>query len=131
MPTSPILSVQGISKRFGSLEAVRELSFEVRSGEIFGFLGPNGAGKTTTLRVLMGITAPDSGSVRFGDSETFDRSQAGYLPEERGLFEDTPVIETLAYLGSLRGMKLSEARAAAVTPPESPDTAPSGTPPDR
>lgn len=113
MPPDPILLVQKISKRFGPLEAVRGLSFELRAGEIFGFLGPNGAGKTTTLRMLMGITAPDSGVVRFHGRGALDRSRAGYLPEERGLFEDTPVIETLAYLGSLRGMGLAEARAAA------------------
>ncbi len=113
MSPDPVLSVREISKRFGSVEAVRKLSFEVRAGEIFGFLGPNGAGKTTTLRMLMGITAPDSGSIRFDGEETLDRSRAGYLPEERGLFDDIPVLETLAYLGSLRGMSLADARAAA------------------
>jgi ABC-2 type transport system ATP-binding protein len=109
-----VLSVERIGKRFGSLEAVRELSFDVQAGAIFGFLGPNGAGKTTTLRMLMGITSPDRGTVRYEGRETYDRARVGYLPEERGLFEDTPLIETLAYLGALRGMKLDEARAAAL-----------------
>jgi ABC-2 type transport system ATP-binding protein len=111
--TLPVLQVERIGKRFGGLEAVRDLSFEVRSGEIFGFLGPNGAGKTTTLRMLMGITSPDAGQVRYEGRDALDRARVGYLPEERGLFEDASVIETLAYLGALRGMRLDEARAAA------------------
>jgi ABC-2 type transport system ATP-binding protein len=111
--SAAVLSVQTISKQFGSLRAVQDLSFDVGSGEIFGFLGPNGAGKTTTLRMLMGITAPDSGTVRYEGRERLVRGRAGYLPEERGLFEDTPVLETLAYLGALRGMSLAEARSAA------------------
>jgi ABC-2 type transport system ATP-binding protein len=110
--TPPVLQIERIGKRFGSLQAVRDLSFEVHAGEIFGFLGPNGAGKTTTLRMLMGITAPDSGVVRYEGRERFDRARVGYLPEERGLFEDMPVIETLGYLGTLRGMRLEGARAA-------------------
>jgi ABC-2 type transport system ATP-binding protein len=113
--SAPALAVERIAKRFGDLEAVRDLSFEVRPGEIFGFLGPNGAGKTTTLRMLMGITAPDSGTVRYGDDPALDRAKVGYLPEERGLFEDTPVLETLAYLGELRGMARGDALASART----------------
>ena len=109
-----ILQVYGIAKRFGGVQAVHPLSFEVRPGEIFGFLGPNGAGKTTTLRMLMGITAPDSGTLRFEGGRRLDRARVGYLPEERGLFEDAPVLETVVYLGELRGMTRTAARAAAV-----------------
>jgi len=109
-----VLEVHHVAKRFGELRAVDDLSFDVRAGEIFGFLGPNGAGKTTTLRMLMGITAPDSGEVRYEGQPRLDRSRVGYLPEERGLFEDAPVIETLVYLGELRGMSAAAARAAAV-----------------
>jgi ABC-2 type transport system ATP-binding protein len=109
-----VLSLDRVAKRFGDLQAVRDLSFEVRAGEIFGFLGPNGAGKTTTLRMLMGITAPDSGVVRYEGGAALDRTRVGYLPEERGLFEDVSVIETLGYLGALRGMSLTDARAAAL-----------------
>lgn len=111
---TPVLQVQRISKRFGELQAVHPLSFDVRPGEIFGFLGPNGAGKTTTLRMLLGITAPDSGEVLFEGEPRIDRSRVGYLPEERGLFEDSPVLETAVYLGELRGMSRAEARTAAV-----------------
>jgi ABC-2 type transport system ATP-binding protein len=110
----PVLEVLAIAKRYGDLQAVHPLSFEVRPGEIFGFLGPNGAGKTTTLRMLMGITEPDSGSLRFAGSTRLDRARVGYLPEERGLFEDAPVLEVVTYLGELRGMHARDARAAAV-----------------
>jgi ABC-2 type transport system ATP-binding protein len=108
-----VLAVEDISKSFGSIRAVDHVSFRVRRGEIFGFLGPNGAGKTTTLRMLMGITAPDSGAVLYEGSERINRRRVGYLPEERGLFEDASVLETLTYFGSLRGMRAEEARAAA------------------
>ncbi len=111
----PTLAVENVSKSFGSLSAVRDLSFQVRPGEIFGFLGPNGAGKTTTLRMLMGITAPDAGTVRYEGRDRIDRRRVGYLPEDRGLFEDAPVLETLAYLGSLRGLGLGKARSAAMS----------------
>jgi len=85
----------------------------VRPAEIFGFLGPNGAGKTTTLRMIMGITRPDEGDVRFLGRDELDRSRIGYLPEERGLFEDATLHDTLVYLGSLRRMGRGEAAAAA------------------
>jgi ABC-2 type transport system ATP-binding protein len=107
-----ILAVHGITKAFKDRVAVDALSFEVRRGEIFGFLGPNGAGKTTSLRMILGITHPDSGTVTFDGGPTVDRRRIGYLPEERGLFEDQKVIDTLSYLGQLRGMSPREARAA-------------------
>ena len=107
-----ILAVHGITKAFKDRVAVDALSFEVRRGEIFGFLGPNGAGKTTSLRMILGITHPDSGTVTFDGGPTVDRRLIGYLPEERGLFEDQKVIDTLGYLGQLRGMSPREARAA-------------------
>ncbi len=107
-----LLVVDSVVKRFGDLAAADELSFEVRAGEIFGFLGPNGAGKTTTLRMLLGITRPDRGTVRFEGRDRLDRSRVGYLPEERGLYEDASLLDTLEYLGTLRGMKLAEARRA-------------------
>jgi ABC-2 type transport system ATP-binding protein len=114
LDVDPILALDHVGKRFGDLQAVADLSFAIRPGEIFGFLGPNGAGKTTTLRMIMGITAPDAGSIRHGVPGRLDRRRVGYLPEERGLFEDAPVLDTLAYLGALRGLRLAEARAAAL-----------------
>ncbi len=106
------LVVGSVVKRFGDLVAVDELSFEVRRGEIFGFLGPNGAGKTTTLRMILGITRPDRGDVRFEGSDRLERARVGYLPEERGLYEDATLLDTLEYLGTLRGMPVAAARRA-------------------
>ncbi len=112
-----MLRVEGIRKAFKDRVAVDDLSFAVRRGEIFGFLGPNGAGKTTSLRMILGITRPDAGTVRF-DAPTgamtaaLDRRRIGYLPEERGLFEDQRVLDTLGYLGELRGLSPADARRA-------------------
>jgi len=106
----PILSVRNVHKRFADLHAVAGVSFEVQPGEIFGFLGPNGAGKTTTLRMLMGITRPDQGEVAFEGRPELDRARIGYLPEERGLYEDASALETLVYLAALRRVPAARAR---------------------
>ena len=85
------LRVKGVSKRFGDFSAVEDLSFEVRAGRVFGFLGPNGAGKTTTIRMIVGITVPDEGSIElFGQkiSPTL-QDRIGYLPEERARHQAT------------------------------------------
>jgi ABC-2 type transport system ATP-binding protein len=108
-----VLSVREVSKTYGEVRAVQGVSFEVRPRELFGFLGPNGAGKTTTLRMIMGITRPDQGEVRFEGETHLDRTRIGYLPEERGLFEDGVLIDTLVYLGTLRGMSRKNATASA------------------
>jgi ABC-2 type transport system ATP-binding protein len=108
----PVLAVQRIRKAFKDRVAVDDLSFEVRRGEIFGFLGPNGAGKTTSLRMILGITRPDAGTVTFVGQGAVDRTRIGYLPEERGLFEDQKVINSLGYLGELRGLSPRDSRAA-------------------
>lgn len=119
MSDKKILAVESIEKEFGTVRAVDRLSFHVRQGEIFGFLGPNGAGKSTTVRMLVGILQPDAGEIRFtlpGSSPaTPDPSQLGYLPEDRGLYPDVPVIRTLTYMGVIRGMDRREARAAGLT----------------
>ncbi len=112
-PSSHVLSVEHVTKNFATLRAVDGVSFAVQGGEIFGFLGPNGAGKTTTLRMIMGITRPDEGRISFGGARHYDPTRVGYLPEERGLFEDVKVIDVLQYLGSLRGMSTPDARAEA------------------
>ncbi|HYM82378.1 MAG TPA: ATP-binding cassette domain-containing protein [Candidatus Limnocylindria bacterium] len=113
MSDTAVLSVNGVFKSFTDVRAVQGISFEVRPGEIFGFLGPNGAGKTTTLRMIMEITRPDQGEVLFEGKPGLDRSRVGYLPEERGLFEDGTLIDTLVYLGTLRRMSRRDAAAAA------------------
>ncbi|HYP53517.1 MAG TPA: ATP-binding cassette domain-containing protein [Pyrinomonadaceae bacterium] len=109
------LRVERVSKSFGDFAAVSDLSLEVRRGRIFGLLGPNGAGKTTTIRMIVGITEPDSGTV-----ELFGRrmgaalqSRVGYLPEERGLYKKMRVGEQLRFFGELKGMTARGADAAA------------------
>ena len=105
------LRVAGVSKHYGEFTAVNDLSFDVRAGRVFGFLGPNGAGKTTTIRMIVGITAPDEGSVElFGErisNETQNR--IGYLPEERGLYKKMKVQDQLRYFAALKNVSQKEA----------------------
>ena len=95
-----------ISKSFGSLKAVDDVSFEVEKGEIFGLLGPNGAGKTTAIRVLLDIFKPDNGTVSIlgGPMSEAKKDHIGYMPEERGMYQDIPLDRCLLYLGSLKGL---------------------------
>lgn len=105
------LRVSNVTKRFGDFTAVEDLSFDVRAGRIFGFLGPNGAGKTTTIRMIVGITAPDEGSVElFGEhiSHTL-QNRIGYLPEERGLYKKMRIVDQLRYFAELKGVSGSAA----------------------
>ena len=103
-----LLNVEGVEVRYGAVPAIRNLNIFVEKGEIVTLLGANGAGKTTTLRMILGITAPDQGKVRMDGCAGLDRGRTGYLPEERGLFDDASIMETLAYLGALRGMRLAQ-----------------------
>src|SRR4030065_2179236 len=98
--------ISHISKSFGALNAVDDVSFDVEKGEIFGLLGPNGAGKTTAIRVLLDIFKPDHGSVSIlGGPMTEDKKNLiGYMPEERGMYQDIPLDRCLVYLGSLKGL---------------------------
>jgi ABC-2 type transport system ATP-binding protein len=112
-----VLEVNSIEKQFAQVKAVDHLSFDVHESEIFALLGPNGAGKTTTVRMLMGIIRPDNGVVCYSvsDSQRWpSSSELGYLPEERGLYKDTPVLRTLVYMATLRGMRNKEAQTAAL-----------------
>jgi ABC-2 type transport system ATP-binding protein len=113
--TTRTVVVDGVTKRFGSTDVVLDLSFDVGPGEILGFLGPNGAGKTTTMRMILDIIRPDAGRISvFGKGPGVEhQGRTGYLPEDRGLYRDVPVVETLAYFGALRGMSLSRARQRA------------------
>jgi len=108
--------IDSLSKRYGQVQAVNALSFEVRQGEIFGLLGPNGAGKTSTIRMIMDIIKPDSGSILVlghpPSRHTMER--IGYMPEERGLYPDLTVLDCLVYLAELKGMPRSSARARAL-----------------
>ena len=106
------VSVQNIKKNFGDVEAVRDVSFEVRPGEIFGMLGPNGAGKTTSIRIMLDIFKANSGIVQvFGGAlDETKKNRIGYLPEERGLYKDMKLEPTLVYLATLKGMEEKNAR---------------------
>ena len=113
--TRPAVDVQGISKSYASVQAVHELSFSVNYGEIFGLLGPNGAGKTTTIRMILDIIKPSSGQIKvFGGAVTeAAKARIGYLPEERGLYEDMTLLDTLLFLGQLKNLSRKAARAQA------------------
>ncbi|MHC1705049.1 MAG: ABC transporter ATP-binding protein [Tenuifilaceae bacterium] len=113
-----VLKVKSISKSFSNVKAVNNISFSVEQGDIFAFLGPNGAGKTTTLRILLDIIKADDGQIEWniGGSSNYkpQASQIGYLPEERGLYLDIPILKSLVYLASIRGMEKTEAKKAAL-----------------
>lgn len=106
-----MLSLQHIVKQFDSYKANNDISFDVPTGSVFGLLGPNGAGKTTLIRIITGITAPDSGTVLL-DGKIFrleNRKDIGYMPEERGLYKKMKVGEQLVYLAQLKGLTQAEA----------------------
>ena len=109
------LDLDCVVKRFGDFAAVRELSFSVKKGEIFGFLGPNGAGKTTTLRMILDIIPPTSGEIAVlgSNSAMSVRRRIGYLPEERGLYRKMRAAQSIAYFAQLRGVPAKEAQTRA------------------
>ncbi len=106
-----MLELVNLKRRFGDVTALDDLSFEVPEGEVFGFLGPNGAGKTTAMRIVMGVTEPDAGKVRWRGSLVTDdqRLRFGYMPEERGLYARMRVREQLIYLARLHDLSPAEA----------------------
>jgi ABC-2 type transport system ATP-binding protein len=106
------VEIRNISKSFGSLRAVENVSFEVQQGEIFGLLGPNGAGKTTTIRIMLDIFKPDSGTVAVlgGPMSEAKKARIGYMPEERGLYQDIRLEHCLLYLALLKGIPEPQAR---------------------
>jgi ABC-2 type transport system ATP-binding protein len=112
MALAPVVHIQGFAMRFGAVEVIKDLAFDIYPGETFGFLGSNGSGKTTTIRSLLGIYTPTSGTLevngrRFAPTQS---GELGYLPEERGLYKKEPVIDTMAYFGRLKGMSAAAAR---------------------
>jgi ABC-2 type transport system ATP-binding protein len=86
MEGSDVLELRGLTRRYGDLVALDDLSFTVREGQMFGFVGPNGAGKTTAMRIILGVLAPDAGEVRWRGRPMTDeiRKRLGYLPEDHG-----------------------------------------------
>ena len=110
------LKLDGIGKRYGDFEAVRDLSFEVPEGRICGFLGPNGAGKTSTIRMILGLVEPTSGKLSVlgaGDGRSV-RSRIGFLPEERGLYRRMTPVEAITFLASLKGLTPADAKRRAI-----------------
>jgi ABC-2 type transport system ATP-binding protein len=108
-----LLEVQHVSKSFGALKAVDDLSFTAQPGAVFGLLGPNGAGKTTTIRMALDILQPDSGQVRWRGTvvDADIRHTFGYLPEERGLYPQMKIADQLMYFAQLHGMAKADAKA--------------------
>jgi ABC-2 type transport system ATP-binding protein len=108
------LEIDALFKRYGDVVALRDMSFDVRAGELFGFVGSNGAGKTTTMRIALGVLSADSGECRW-DGKPIDldtRRHIGYMPEERGLYPKMKVGEQLVYLARLHGLSAPAARRA-------------------
>jgi len=106
------VKVSHVAKSFGQVQAVADVSFAVERGEIFGLLGPNGAGKTTTIRVMLDLFKPDRGTVSILDGPMTEekKERIGYMPEERGLYQDISLERCLVYLASLKGLSSAEAR---------------------
>src|ERR1700712_3302006 len=102
----PIVELQNVRKAYDTKVAVSDLSFKIEPGTMFGLLGPNGSGKTSSIRMMIGITVPDSGSVSlFGKPFTREAiKRVGYLPEERGLYKKMKVMDQLIFLGQLHGL---------------------------
>ncbi|MEO8026074.1 MAG: ATP-binding cassette domain-containing protein [Bryobacteraceae bacterium] len=104
-----MIEIQGLRKKFGSVEAVRDVSFSAQDGTVVGLLGPNGAGKTTTLRMLSGLMKPDAGTIRVDDADVVAdpigaQVHMGLLPDSRGLYPRLTPIEHIEYFGRLHGL---------------------------
>ena len=113
----PVVELAEVTKAYDSKVAVNNLSLSIEAGQMFGLLGPNGAGKTSSIRMMMGITMPDSGQVSlFG--KPFERKsleRVGYLPEERGLYKKMKVLDQLVFFGELHGVSPTDAHTRAVS----------------
>ncbi|MCC7572076.1 MAG: ATP-binding cassette domain-containing protein [Candidatus Methanofastidiosum sp.] len=107
-----VIEIDNVTKKYNDRIAVNNFSFIAESGKIYGFLGPNGAGKTTTIRMIMGIIAPDSGSIQVFGKKLSEESKEriGYIPEERGLYKKYKVSDLLLYFGRLKGLNSEDAR---------------------
>jgi ABC-2 type transport system ATP-binding protein len=112
----PVVELAGVTKAYESKIAVHNLSLSIVAGQMFGLLGPNGAGKTSSIRMMMGITIPDSGRISLFE-KPFERKsleRVGYLPEERGLYKKMKVADQLVFFGQLHGLAAEEAHTRAV-----------------
>ena len=109
-----MLTVDKLEKSFKGKQVIRDVSFDVRKGEIMAILGPNGAGKSTTIRNIMGIMYPDQGTISFQGHDKIPRHKIGYLPEERGLYKNVKVMDILLYLAELKDYPLKKAKERAL-----------------
>ncbi len=110
-----MIEARDLSKTYGPVVALKDVSFEVRKGEVVGFLGPNGAGKTTTMKILTTFIAPTAGTASINGCDVFDdpmgvRNALGYLPESTPLYTEMLVLEYLQFVAEMRGYKGEEAR---------------------
>jgi ABC-2 type transport system ATP-binding protein len=113
-----VIRIEGLTKRYGSFWALRELDLHVRRGEVFGFLGPNGAGKTTTMRMLVGLIRPTSGRLAVAGVDVVAdpiraRQIVGYIPDRPYLYEKLTALEFLAFIGGIYGVDLKAQRTRA------------------
>ena len=113
-----MIQVEHLTKRYGDLVAVRDISFSAKRGEILGFLGPNGAGKTTTMRIITGFLPATSGTVRVAGFDIFEQAQEvrkriGYLPENPPLYNDMTVWSYLSFVARIKGLARADIPAAA------------------
>jgi len=110
-----VLNLDGVTKAYGGYVAVDNLYLRIPEGEVFGLLGPNGAGKSSSIRMMIGITVPDQGTVRLFGKAFQQRllERVGYLPEERGLYKKMGVQENLVFLARLKGLRAQEAERRA------------------
>ena len=121
----PVVELAGVTKAYENKVAVSNLSLSIQAGQMFGLLGPNGAGKTSSIRMMMGITLPDSGRISRFD-KPFERQsleRVGYLPEERGLYKKMKVLDQLVFFGQLHGLSAGEAEKRACAWAERMETA--------
>ena len=114
MEASTIIETVNLTKHYNRQTAVKDLSFKVNEGEVFGFLGPNGAGKTTTLLMLMGLSHPSAGSAKVCGFDPLRSARevkriAGYLPENVGFYGDLDAVQNLKYVASLNGIQTDKA----------------------
>ncbi len=117
--SSPIISLKGLTKHYGSLKAVDDLNLDIHKAEIFGLLGPNGAGKTTSILMMLGLTEPSSGTAWVcGYNATNNpiavKKKVGYMPDSLGFYDQMSALENLVYIGRLNGLAETRVKARAI-----------------
>ena len=116
--TDPMIQARGLAKRFGEVQAVAGVDFDVNAGELFGLLGPNGAGKSTTINMLIGLARPDAGTIRIAGIDCSNHPKAaqhlmGVVPDESNLYPELTGLDNLCFCGALYGMRRRDREARA------------------